>query len=155
MPSIFSNKRTIGNTANVVRKRGIKFRLLDRASLLSRLKSTTPPSDTYSVSGTITGPIVEGVTVYALNPVTRVVLGMGVSNALGNYTINNLNNNTNYEILPYVDLHIFSPSKTQVNIAGSDITSVDFLSITGAQYLYDATTISIVDDLGNRLYEAI
>ncbi len=111
--------------------------------------------DTYSISGVISGPLVEGVQVYALHSVSRTVIGVATSNSLGEYSINNLPDTLTYDILPYVDLHTFTPHQTQVTLAGADVIGVDFLSLAGSQYLYDNTTISIVDDAGNRLWETL
>jgi hypothetical protein len=110
---------------------------------------------TSTVSGVITGPVVENVLVYALSPTTRQVISVGTSNSLGQYTIPGLIDGSTYDILPYIDSHIFTPHQTQVTLTGPDISGVNFASVAGYQYLYDATTVSIVDDLGNRLYEAL
>lgn len=115
-------------------------------------ESGTSPIEVY---GTITGPVVENVIVYALDPVTRAIVSSGISNSGGAYSIPNLQNGVTYDILPYIVNHIFTPHQTQVTLAGADILGVDFVSAAGATYLYDETTISIVDDSGNRLYEAI
>ena len=122
---------------------------------LSGLSILPTPVDTYTVSGVISGPIIENVLIYALHPVTRQVRGVATSNSLGEYTITNLPDGFTFDILPYTELHIFNPHQTQVTIAGADIIGVDFLSVAGAQYLYDETTISLVDDSGNRLYEVL
>ena len=109
------------------------------------------PQDHFSVSGTITGPIVEGVIVYVLDSSTRSVVGSGLSDISGYYTIGNLPSNVTYDILPVINDHTSTPHLSQVTL--TDNTTQDFLLVAGGQYLYDDTTISIVDDQNNRLWE--
>ena len=123
-------------------------------SLTHPLISQPPaPSDTYSITGTITGPKISGVIVYALDSTTRQVVRSGISDLSGNYTISNLPKDVSYDLLPMVDSHIFTPHLYQVTLS-SDI-DLDFLSVAGGQYLYDSTTVSLVDSSNNRLWESV
>ena len=111
------------------------------------------PTEPVSITGTITGPVIEGVIVYLLNSVTRQIVKSGVSNSLGEYTLPNLEKGVSYDILPVVNDHIFTPHLSQVVL--SENVVFDFLSVAGGQYLYDSTTISIVDSSNNRLWEEL
>lgn len=121
---------------------------------VSKYKKDAEVGDAFSITGTITGPIIQGVTVYILNSNTRQVLASGISDSLGNYSVPNLAIGISYDVLPMVEAHTFNPHLAQVTLTTADVV-VDFVSIANSQYLFDETTISIVDDSNNRLWETV
>jgi hypothetical protein len=104
------------------------------------------------ITGTISGDVIQGVTVYILNSNTRQVVASGISDSFGNYSVSGLANGIPYDVLPMVEAHTFNPHLTQVTLTNSDVV-LNFTSISGSQYLFDDTTVSIVDENNIRLWE--
>jgi len=78
-------------------------------------------SSTYSISGTVTGDIPAGVTLTLSGSVSATT----VTDASGNYRFRGLSNGT-YTVAPTKTGFTFTPSSTQVQISGADVTGVDF-----------------------------
>jgi arylsulfatase A-like enzyme len=77
--------------------------------------------NTYSISGTISGDIISGVTISADSTHSAV------SDSSGNYTINDLTAGS-YTVKPIYNGYTFSPSERSVTVTDTDISAVDFIS---------------------------
>ena len=92
----------------------------------------------YSISGTITGDTVEGITVYAGYEHSAV------TDVNGNYEITGLFDGT-YKILPCLTYNSFNPSYMEAVISGGNVTGIDFIDSNTPQerkrldILYGAT----------------
>ena len=77
--------------------------------------------NTYSISGTISGDIISGITISADSTHSAV------SDSSGNYTINDLTAGS-YTVKPVYNGYTFSPSEHSVSVTDTDISAVDFIS---------------------------
>jgi len=82
----------------------------------------TPPPNTYSISGTVSGAIKAGVTI-------TIDSNSTTTDGNGKYTISGLQDTT-FTVIPTMNGYTFSPVSQSVNISGSDKTGVDFTSST-------------------------
>jgi hypothetical protein len=84
----------------------------------------------YSISGTVTGAIQEGITI----GLTGSSEGIAVTDSSGNYSFSGLGNGT-YTIIPwkfgYISAYTFNPPSGQVIIAGADVMGVNFVTSIG------------------------
>jgi hypothetical protein len=83
---------------------------------------TASVASTYTISGTVTGDVLAGVTITVLYD---SVLGDTTTNTSGNYTFSGLINGT-YTVTPSKAGYTFSPSSTPVIISDADVTGVNF-----------------------------
>ena len=77
------------------------------------------PSNTFSISGTVSGDILENVTV----AVDATHSSTTASD--GKYTISGLADGT-YTVTPHLDGYTFTPPDADVTISGSDVSGIDF-----------------------------
>ena len=81
-----------------------------------------PQADTYSISGTVTGDVSEGVYL-TLNNGT-----VSHTAADGSYTFAGLSNGT-YTVTPSLSGYTFTPANASLTISGADITGINFTSV--------------------------
>jgi surface protein len=81
----------------------------------------TKPPATYSVSGTVTGDIADGVTISLGSSL------QATTNANGEYIFNDIAPGT-YTVTPSMNGYSFSPENAAITLADSDIVNVDFVS---------------------------
>jgi hypothetical protein len=111
-------------------------------------ESTT---DKFSISGTISGDITSGITVYADSTHSAV------TDANGNFTITDLNNG-NYLITPAADGYVFSPENQNITISDSDVQNINFTSAVSNNHppvaaddsynMFADTELSVTTDKG-------
>jgi hypothetical protein len=82
---------------------------------------------TYSVSGTVGGAIVAGVTISLSGTATAST----TTNASGNYSFTGLANGS-YTVTPSNSAYVFSPSSLAVSISGANVTGQDFIAYSSA-----------------------
>jgi len=101
-----------------------------------------PPSNTYSISGTITGDIISGITVTAGNFST-------VTDSSGKFSMNNLPEDT-YTVIPTIDGYTFSPVSQNIILSGSNATGVDFSAVQNTAPMF---TLTVNNGTGSGDYE--
>jgi len=89
------------------------------------------PSDTYSVSGTISGSNVVGVTINLTGSATANTM----TDASGNYIFNGLANGA-YTVTPVLAYYIIEPISTEVVVSGASLTNINFSEEKGPMRLY-------------------
>lgn len=82
-----------------------------------------PPPQTWSISGTITGAAVSGVTL----TLSGAASASKVSTAAGAYTFDSLKDGA-YTVTPALGGYTFAPPSSQVTVAGKDMTGIDFVA---------------------------
>ncbi|MCX5886642.1 MAG: DUF1566 domain-containing protein [Proteobacteria bacterium] len=80
-------------------------------------------SGLYSITGTITGEVIEAVTMLLSGSISSTTL----TDSLGRYSFKNLHNG-NYTVTPTKSCYSFTPSTRSVVINGSNTSNVDFIS---------------------------
>jgi len=85
--------------------------------------STVTPEPTYTISGMVSGGIVEGVTIQVTGKATTST----TTKADGTYSISGLYNG-NYTITPYMDGYTFNPTSTAVPLNGADQSGKNFVA---------------------------
>jgi len=85
---------------------------------------TASVASTYTISGTVTGDVLAGVTITILYD---SVLGDMTTNTSGNYTFSGVSNGT-YTVKPSKANYTFEPASTQVQISGANVTGVNFVA---------------------------
>jgi len=103
---------------------------------------TTSPQN-FSVKGTITGDVIAGVTV-AVNANRYTTTDVN-----GSYTINGLVDGI-YTVSPSIPGYIFTPPNSAINVAGSDVSGVDFVSIKNTETQF---TLTVNNGTGSGRYE--
>jgi hypothetical protein len=103
------------------------------------------PSGTYSISGTVSGDIIEGVTV------SVDIVHSTVSDSDGNYTISGLYDKGTYTVTPALDGYSFSPESLQIEIDGSDVDETDFVSEKQSEEKVYSVSGEILDNEGSGL----
>ncbi|MCX5886174.1 MAG: BACON domain-containing carbohydrate-binding protein [Proteobacteria bacterium] len=78
---------------------------------------------TFSLSGTLSGDVTEGITMTLFGSLSEVTL----TNTSGNYNFTGLSNGS-YTVTPNKYLYTFTPASRTVSIADSDLTGVNFTS---------------------------
>jgi len=101
----------------------------------------TAPS-TYSISGTVTGDIQQGVTV-AVDATHSVT-----TDASGNYTISGLADGT-YTVTPTLTDYTFAPATASATVSGADVTGIDFVS---TQNVAPQFTLTVNNGTGGGQY---
>ncbi|MRR16386.1 MAG: hypothetical protein EG826_08005 [Deltaproteobacteria bacterium] len=81
------------------------------------------PEPTYNISGTVSGAIVEGVTIQLTGPATAST----TTDAGGNYTLSGVHNGI-YTVTPVKDGYTFNPASTAVNVNGANQTGKNFVA---------------------------
>jgi hypothetical protein len=79
----------------------------------------------YSISGTVTGDVLAGVTV----TLSGNSSGITTTNSTGNYSFTGLNDGT-YTVTPSLSGYTFTPSSRAVTINGTNMTGVNFTATT-------------------------
>jgi hypothetical protein len=74
--------------------------------------------NTFSISGTVTGDVIEGVIVTASDGATTQT---GTTDATGAFTISDLHDGT-YTVIPVLSGYFFTPVNTTITISGNDQT---------------------------------
>jgi hypothetical protein len=90
-----------------------------------------PPPITYSISGTVSGAVVSGVTVNLTGTSTATT----TSDGSGNYSFAGLVNGS-YTVVPSKTGYTFSPTSTAVTVNGASITGENFIASTVAGPTY-------------------
>jgi len=103
-------------------------------SIVEVLPTTAPPPPTYSISGTVSGAVLSGVTIN----LTGTSTGAVTTDGSGNYSFAGLSNGT-YTVTPTKTGYTFTPANLSVtvsnaNVSGQSLTSVAVptYSISGA-----------------------
>jgi len=78
---------------------------------------------TFSISGTVSGDVIEGITMTLSGSGSETTL----TNTSGNYTFIGLSNGS-YTVTPNKSLYTFTPASRTVSIANSNVTGVSFTS---------------------------
>ena len=94
-------------------------------------KGGNGPSLIYSISGTVTGAVSQGVTV----SLSGAGSGTTTTTASGSYSFGNLANGT-YNVAPSISGYSFSPVSKAVTINGADITTVNFTATANNAPIY-------------------
>ncbi|MRR18370.1 MAG: hypothetical protein EG826_18160, partial [Deltaproteobacteria bacterium] len=81
------------------------------------------PEPTYTISGTVSGAIIEGVTIQ----LTGAATASTSTDASGNYSFSGIHNG-NYTITPSKDGYTFNPASTAVTVNGADRTGNNFVA---------------------------
>ena len=97
---------------------------------------------TYSITGTVSGDIQQGVTV-AVDATHSAV-----TDASGNYTISGLADGT-YTVIPTLAGYTFTPATASATVAGADVTGVNFSS---AQNAAPQFTLTVNNGTGSGQY---
>ena len=92
----------------------------DRDDLAFMTATTTPPS-TYSISGSVSGDVANGVTMTLSGAGT----GTTTTNSSGTYSFSGLANGT-YTVTPNLSGYTFSPASQSVTINGANKTGINF-----------------------------
>jgi len=131
---------TYKSNASFVGTDYFKYDLYDSAAHDFAIVAITVNLPTYSISGTLSGDVQQGVTV------TVDDSHSAVTDASGNYVVADLVNGT-YTVTPTLDGYSFSPASASVTINGADESGVDFTSAS----LY---ALTVVDGTGSGDYMA-
>ncbi len=86
-------------------------------------KNFTATANTYSISGTVSGPAVQGVTI----TLTGAAGTTATTDSSGNYTITGLTNGS-YTVTPSLTGYSFNPISTAVTINNASVASTNFVS---------------------------
>jgi hypothetical protein len=90
---------------------------------LAFMTATTAPPATYSISGTVSGDVANGVTMTLSGAGT----GTTTTNSSGTYSFSGLANGT-YTVTPSLSGYTFTPSSQSVTISGANRTGINFTS---------------------------
>ncbi len=90
---------------------------------LAFMTATTAPPATYSISGTVSGDVANGVTMTLSGAGT----GTATTNSSGTYSFSGLANGT-YTVTPSLSGYTFTPSSQSVTISGANRTGINFTS---------------------------
>ncbi len=110
------------------------------------------PLSTYTISGTVTGDVLLGVT---------ITLSGGASTTTdkdGKYSFGGLANNKSYTVTPSLTGYAFSPSSSSVNVGGANVTVPTFTAqvlsisgtVTGANGVQNGVTITLSSLAGTQ-----
>jgi hypothetical protein len=103
--------------------------------------SGTVEQTTYDISGTITGDVVEGVTITLTGDASDSTL----TDESGDYSFTGLDSGT-YNVEPSLEGYEFDPTDIDVTIIGADDTGNDFVSYdVSLPWMYDFSDIEIAD----------
>ena len=97
---------------------------------------------TYSISGTVSGDVQQGVAV-AVDATHSAT-----TDANGNYTISGLADGT-YTVTPTLAGYVFTPATASATVAGADVTGIDF---TAAQNTAPQYVLTVNDGTGSGSY---
>jgi hypothetical protein len=92
-------------------------------AIVEVLPSTAPPPPTYSISGTMSGAIVSGVTIN----LTGTSTGTATTDTSGNYSFTGLSNGT-YTVAPSKTGYSFTPANQPVTVSGASVPGQNFAS---------------------------
>ena len=100
--------------------------------------SSSPPP-TYSISGTVSGFSVQGVTITLLSGATN--LATTTTNTSGAYIFNGVANGT-YTVTPSKTSSAFNPLNQSVTVSGSNVASVNFTAVSATTTYSISGTVS-------------
>ena len=89
----------------------------------SAVVSTICVKTLFSISGTVSGDVIEGITMTLFGSISEIT----PTNISGNYNFTGLSNGS-YTVTPNKYLYTFTPASRTVSIADSDVTGVNFTS---------------------------
>ena len=118
------------------------------SSEISATPTLTPPAGSYSISGTVSGAVVSGVTIN----LTGTSSASTSTDGSGNYTFTGLANGS-YTVTPSKSGYTFAPTSTAAVISSANATGINFTGTTvssvfpTSQVLYVATDsqIQVID----------
>jgi len=99
--------------------------------------TTTPTATTFSISGSVSGEVNQGVTI----TLSGISSAKTTTDASGKFSFSGLANGV-YTVTPSISGYTFNPPNEQVNIAGSNISTVDFTSAASATGSLTVTTFA-------------
>lgn len=85
--------------------------------------TSTGGNPTYSISGTVTGSVQEGVKITLGGDTQK---GTAITASDGTYSFSNLVDGGNYTVTPSLAGHTFTPTSTEVTVSGADVTDTNF-----------------------------
>lgn len=94
--------------------------------------SDTPPS-THAISGSVTGAVLQNVSIALSGPATRTT----TTDAGGHYTFTGLADGA-YTVTPTLATFSFTPTSRAVTVNGADVTAQDFVAATTGLVLVNA-----------------
>ena len=83
------------------------------------MATSTGGNSTYSISGTVTGNVQEGVKITLGGDTQK---GTAIIASDGTYSFSNLVNGGNYTVTPSLTGHTFTPTSTDVTVSAADVT---------------------------------
>jgi hypothetical protein len=103
-------------------------------AIVEVLPSPAPPPPTYSISGTMSGAIVSGVTI----SLTGTSTGTATTDASGNYSFTGLSNGT-YTVTPSKTGYSFTPANQSVTVSGTSVSGKNFSAVAVPTYSMSGT----------------
>ncbi len=94
-----------------------------------------PPPGTYSITGTVSGSVVSGVTIAVTGTASKTT----TTGVAGTYTISGLANGS-YTVTPSYSGATFTPVSASVTVAGANVSSVNFTSSGGSGGSFTVTS---------------
>jgi hypothetical protein len=94
-------------------------------AIIEVLPTTAPPPPTYSVSGTVSGAVLSGVTIN----LTGTSNGTATTDGSGNYSFAGLSNG-GYTVTPSKTGYTFTPANQSVTVSGANVPGQNFTSFT-------------------------
>jgi len=98
-------------------------------SMVEVLPTTAPPPPTYSISGTVSGAVLSGVTIN----LTGTSTGMATTDGSGNYSFAGLSNGT-YTVTPTKTGYNFTPANLSVTVSSANVPGQNFTSVAVPTY---------------------
>jgi hypothetical protein len=90
--------------------------------------TSIPGTEGFSISGTVTGDVLEGVTMTLSGDVSETTM----TDSSGNYIFSRVSNGT-YEVTPSKSGYFFTPTSRTVTVNGADVTGQNFTSTVISQ----------------------
>ena len=113
------------------------------------LPSTTLPPPTYSISGTVSGAVVSGVTVN----LTGTSSSTATTDGSGNYTFTGLANG-GYTVTPSKAGFTFTPTSLPATVSNANVPSINFTSLTVQPTPVVIGTTTLPNAVQNQPYSA-
>ena len=98
-------------------------------SIIEILPTTAPPPPTYSISGTVSGTVLSGVTINLSGTST----GAATTDGSGNYSVAGLSNGT-YTVTPTKTGYTFTPANLSVTVSSANVPGQNFTSVAVSTY---------------------
>ena len=103
-------------------------------SIVEILPTTAPPPPTYSISGTVSGAVLSGVTIN----LTGTSTGTATTDGSGNYSFAGLSNGT-YTVTPTKTGYTFTPANLSVTVSSANVPGQNFTSVAVPTYSISGT----------------